>query len=74
MDIYTCKIEDTINDKGYIVPGLGDAGDLSFGEPLQLSDNLFFKKNFIKIFISIIFTYKTANTNSITLAKILKDL
>ena len=34
MDIYTCKIEDTINDKGYIVPGLGDAGDLSFGEPL----------------------------------------
>jgi uracil phosphoribosyltransferase len=34
MDIYTCTIEDEINEKGYIVPGLGDAGDLSFGQPL----------------------------------------
>ena len=24
-----------LNEKGYIVPGLGDAGDLAFGEKLQ---------------------------------------
>jgi len=24
--------EDRLNDKGYIVPGLGDAGDRLFGE------------------------------------------
>lgn len=28
-------IDDTLNNEGYIVPGLGDAGDLSFGEKLQ---------------------------------------
>ncbi|TBN00171.1 uracil phosphoribosyltransferase [Hyunsoonleella flava] len=28
-------IDKTLNAKGYIVPGLGDAGDLSFGEKLQ---------------------------------------
>lgn len=28
-------IDETLNDKGYIVPGLGDAGDLAFGLKLQ---------------------------------------
>ena len=28
-------IDEKLNDKGYIVPGLGDAGDLAFGEKLQ---------------------------------------
>ncbi|MCX2679108.1 uracil phosphoribosyltransferase [Galbibacter sp. EGI 63066] len=28
-------IDNTLNDKGYIIPGLGDAGDLAFGEKLQ---------------------------------------
>jgi uracil phosphoribosyltransferase len=28
-------IDDTLDDHGYIVPGLGDAGDLSFGEKIQ---------------------------------------
>lgn len=28
-------VDDRLNDEGYIVPGLGDAGDLSFGEKLQ---------------------------------------
>ncbi|WP_203256666.1 uracil phosphoribosyltransferase [Hyunsoonleella ulvae] len=28
-------IDKTLNHQGYIVPGLGDAGDLSFGEKLQ---------------------------------------
>lgn len=28
-------IDETLNDKGYIVPGLGDAGDLAFGRKLQ---------------------------------------
>ena len=28
-------IDSTLNNQGYIVPGLGDAGDLAFGEKLQ---------------------------------------
>ena len=28
-------IDKTLNNKGYIIPGLGDAGDLAFGEKLQ---------------------------------------
>lgn len=31
--IYTAIIDETVNDKGYIVPGLGDAGDRTFGTP-----------------------------------------
>ncbi len=31
VNIYTCSIDSELNDKGYIVPGLGDAGDLIFG-------------------------------------------
>lgn len=33
--LWIATIDKTLNDKGYIVPGLGDAGDLSFGEKLQ---------------------------------------
>ena len=33
--LWIAAIDDTLNDKGYIVPGLGDAGDLAFGEKLQ---------------------------------------
>jgi uracil phosphoribosyltransferase len=29
--IYTCSIDEGLNDKGYIVPGLGDAGDRLYG-------------------------------------------
>ena len=29
--IYTCAIDERLNDHAYIVPGLGDAGDRSFG-------------------------------------------
>jgi uracil phosphoribosyltransferase len=29
--IYTASIDDRLNDKGYILPGLGDAGDRLFG-------------------------------------------
>lgn len=29
--IYTACIDETLNDRGYIVPGLGDAGDRTFG-------------------------------------------
>jgi len=28
-------IDETLSDKGYIIPGLGDAGDLAFGEKIQ---------------------------------------
>jgi uracil phosphoribosyltransferase len=31
VDIYVAAIDDYLNDHGYIVPGLGDAGDRLFG-------------------------------------------
>jgi uracil phosphoribosyltransferase len=31
IPIYTAAIDSHLNDKGYIVPGLGDAGDRMFG-------------------------------------------
>ncbi|MFY0674919.1 MAG: uracil phosphoribosyltransferase [Bacteroidia bacterium] len=31
---YTCVVDKELNAKSYIVPGLGDAGDLAFGEKL----------------------------------------
>ena len=31
VDIYLAALDDCLNDKGYIVPGLGDAGDRIFG-------------------------------------------
>lgn len=33
--IWCGAIDDQLTDKGYIVPGLGDAGDLAFGEKIQ---------------------------------------
>ncbi len=32
--IWTYAIDEKLNDQFYIVPGLGDAGDLSFGSKL----------------------------------------
>lgn len=32
--LWVAAIDDELNDKGYIVPGLGDAGDLAFGVKL----------------------------------------
>ena len=32
--LWIAAIDDTLNDKGYIIPGLGDAGDLAFGKKL----------------------------------------
>jgi len=29
--IITASVDDCLNDKGYIMPGLGDAGDRCFG-------------------------------------------
>ena len=31
FSIYTCAVDENLNHQFYIVPGLGDAGDLSFG-------------------------------------------
>lgn len=31
IEVYTASIDDHLNDHGYIVPGLGDAGDKIFG-------------------------------------------
>jgi len=33
--IWIGAIDEELTSKGYITPGLGDAGDLSFGEKLQ---------------------------------------
>jgi uracil phosphoribosyltransferase len=35
IPIWCAAIDPTLNDKSYIVPGLGDAGDLSFGTKMQ---------------------------------------
>jgi len=32
-EFYTCAIDPGLNEHGYIVPGLGDAGDRAFGAP-----------------------------------------
>jgi uracil phosphoribosyltransferase len=31
VDIHVAAVDECLNDKGYIVPGLGDAGDRQFG-------------------------------------------
>ena len=31
VDIYLAALDEKLNEKGYIVPGLGDAGDRIFG-------------------------------------------
>lgn len=33
--LWIATIDEKLNEKGYIIPGLGDAGDLSFGQKLQ---------------------------------------
>lgn len=33
--LWIAAIDSELNSKGYIIPGLGDAGDLAFGEKLQ---------------------------------------
>jgi uracil phosphoribosyltransferase len=35
IEIYTCAIDKEMNKDGYIVPGLGDAGDKCFGVPVK---------------------------------------
>ncbi len=35
VHIWTADIDDELTAKGYIVPGLGDAGDLSYGSKMQ---------------------------------------
>jgi uracil phosphoribosyltransferase len=32
--IWTAAIDPELNDKSYIIPGLGDAGDLAYGKKL----------------------------------------
>ncbi|MNP72099.1 Uracil phosphoribosyltransferase [compost metagenome] len=31
VDIYVAALDDHLNDHGYIIPGLGDAGDRLYG-------------------------------------------
>ena len=34
LSIWTGAVDEKLNNQSYIVPGLGDAGDLSFGQKL----------------------------------------
>ena len=36
-ELWIADIDASLNDKGYIVPGLGDAGDLAFGTKMDFS-------------------------------------
>ncbi|USG99681.1 uracil phosphoribosyltransferase [Thermococcus argininiproducens] len=36
-EIFVTKIDRELNSKGYILPGLGDAGDRAFGAPIKIS-------------------------------------
>jgi uracil phosphoribosyltransferase len=33
VEIYTCSVDEKLNEDGYIIPGLGDVGDICFGRP-----------------------------------------
>lgn len=35
VEIFVAKVDRELNEKGYILPGLGDAGDRAFGAPLK---------------------------------------
>ena len=35
IPIWCGDIDDSLNDKSYIIPGLGDAGDLAYGTKIQ---------------------------------------
>lgn len=35
VQLWIASVDDRLNEKGYIIPGLGDAGDLAFGNKLQ---------------------------------------
>ncbi|MBE8540283.1 uracil phosphoribosyltransferase [Geoglobus acetivorans] len=37
VEIFVGKVDRELNDDGYILPGLGDAGDRAFGLPVKLS-------------------------------------
>jgi uracil phosphoribosyltransferase len=32
MELWVGSVDERLNDRSFIIPGLGDAGDLSFGE------------------------------------------
>ena len=34
IHLWIAAVDNNLNDKGYIIPGLGDAGDLAFGEKI----------------------------------------
>lgn len=36
VEMFVAKVDRELNDKGYILPGLGDAGDRAFGSPVKL--------------------------------------
>lgn len=38
VSIYTCAVDEKLNEHGYIVPGLGDAGDRMYGSASSVPD------------------------------------
>ena len=53
IDIYTAALDEKLNEDGYIVPGLGDAGDRLFGT------KLIFKKKAIGLLFLYVISIKT---------------
>lgn len=37
VEVFVTRIDRELNARGYILPGLGDAGDRAFGEPVRVS-------------------------------------
>ena len=35
VELYVCALDDRLNERGFIVPGLGDAGDRTFNAPAR---------------------------------------
>lgn len=33
VQVYTAMIDEVVDERGYIIPGLGDAGDRAYGTP-----------------------------------------
>ena len=36
VEIFVARVDRELNDRGYILPGLGDAGDRAFGAPIKV--------------------------------------
>lgn len=56
IDIFYACVDPKLNEKGYIVPGLGDAGDRSYGLKLDWKEKevLYIDKSIIEVLTLIL--------------------